>query len=331
VQKIGIMSLGGTITMGQSGEDGALPDLSAEDICAALPQLDEIAEVHCCTIRKVGSPSLNMSDLFYVIDRVNEWRAAGINSFVLLQGTDTLEETAFGLDLMLGQSGVSLVVTAAMRDPKQLGADGFANLLASARVALHPRTADMGVVVVINDEIHAARLIEKRHSFSLRAFQSPNLGPVGWIVESKARYVAAPSRLDIDYQGGRAKVSIPLVRCVFDMDDILVAAVAATDVPAVVIEGVGGGNVSANISGAVEALAQEKHVVICSRTGGGEVLASSYGEAGSAGPLVRAGCINGTTLDGLKARMLLLVLLADGADEARLREIFHRVGQLYLQ
>lgn len=332
MNKLGIISLGGTITMSSKGEAGALPELTAEDLCGALPQLNEMAEIYCATLQSVGSPSLTQEDLFGLADQIDAWHAEGIEAFVIMQGTDTLEETAFAIDLMFSHTNMSIVFTAAMRDPKALGSDGSANLLASARVALHSATSEMGTVVVINDEIHAARLVEKRHAFSLKAFQSPNLGPVGWVVEGRARYVAAPKRLKVDYLGGRTKSNVQLIKCVFDMGpELLDFCLGSTSIDAVVIEGVGGGNVASWLSPQIEKLAQKMPVVICSRTGGGEVLSASYGEQGSAGPLISAGCINGTTLDGLKSRMLLKVLLADGADYHRIRTAFDQAAKLYLQ
>ncbi len=329
---LGILSLGGTITMAPGPEGGVIPELTAEDICSALPQLNQLAHVKSRTLRTIGSPSLTMEDLYSVCDVIVHWhQTEAITSFVILQGTDTLEESAFAIDLMLAHLNLNIVFTAAMRDPHQLGADGFANLLASARVALHAATAEMGVVVVINDEIHAARLVEKRHSFNLRAFQSPNLGAVGWIVEGRARYVSAPSRLHIKYSGGRTSAKVALIRCVFDMDSILLDSLPSLGYDAVVIEGVGGGNVAEALSRSVAKLASQVPTVLVSRTGGGEVLSSSYGEVGSAGGLLRLGCINGTTLDGLKARVMLLVLLADGASLARIRDAFAAMGDLYLQ
>jgi len=318
--------------MSAQAEGGALPELSAEDICRALPQLDRLAEVHCCTLQKIGSPSLSMTDLFALADQIDQWSAEGIGAFVVMQGTDTLEEMAFAIDLMYSHRNLNIVFTAAMRGPSQLGADGSANLLAGARVALHSATAEMGTVVVINDEIHAARLVEKRHAFNLRAFQSPNLGPVGWVVEEKTRYVAAPKRLSVDYGGGRQQAHVELIRCVFDMSPALINFCTESDeVDAVVLEGVGGGNIAHWLVESVIKLARKKPVVICSRTGGGEVLASSYAEAGSAGLLVNDGVFNGTTLDGLKCRILLKVLLADGASNARLSSVFKNVAGLYVQ
>jgi len=329
---LGIISLGGTITMAPSISGGVVPELSAEDICQSLPQLGELATIRCATLRKVGSPSLAMEDMYALKDKIQALhREEGVSHFVVLQGTDTLEECAFAIDLMLAESGLSIVFTAAMRDPHQLGADGFANLLASARVALHAATAQMGTVVVINDEIHTARMVEKRHAFNLRAFQSPNLGPVGWIVEGKARYVAAPNRLQLNYRGGRREAKVALIRAVFDMDAELFELLQTSNYDAFVIEGVGGGNVAERLAPYVAKLAQTKPTVLVSRTGGGEVLSSSYGEVGSAGGLINDGCVNGTTLDGLKARVMLLVLLADGADLERIKDAFAAAGELYLQ
>lgn len=105
--------------------------------------------------------------------------AAGSKGIIVSQGTDTLEEVAFGVSL-LAPRGVPIVFTGAMRDSTQAGADGPANVLGAVRVAASGLTNSMGVVVVINDEIHDAVDVQKTHTTNPAAFRSPNLGPVGW-------------------------------------------------------------------------------------------------------------------------------------------------------
>ena len=121
---------------------------------------------------------------------------------VVTQGTDTLEETAFQLDLMLDVRQ-PVVVTGALRNPALPGADGAANLLAAIRVAADPAATGLGVVVVMNDEVHAARLVSKTHTHKPSAFASPAAGPLGWIAEDRVRIVLRPARTGADRELAR--------------------------------------------------------------------------------------------------------------------------------
>jgi L-asparaginase len=129
-----------------------------------------------------ASPSLTPGNLVDVARTIEEGFASGFDGAVVIQGTDTIEESAFILDLLIGGEK-PVVVTGAMRGADAPGADGPANLLAAARVATAPEARGLGTLAVLNYDIHAARFVQKSHTTLPSAFSSPLVGPLGAVVE----------------------------------------------------------------------------------------------------------------------------------------------------
>ncbi|GAA3086005.1 hypothetical protein GCM10020000_85710 [Streptomyces olivoverticillatus] len=192
------------MTSATVGKAGVTPRLTGADLVAAVPGLDRQAEIEVEDVRQVPGASLTLEDVAAVADCLHKAEAAGVEGMVVTQGTDTLEETAFLLDLLY-RGSVPVVLTGAMRPPQQPGADGPANLLAAVSAASCPAIRELGVVVVFADEIHAARQVRKIHSTSTSAFASPGTGPIGHVVEGAVRLHVTPLRPD----GVSASVSRP--------------------------------------------------------------------------------------------------------------------------
>ena len=158
-----VISLGGTITMTPGSDSGILPTLGAAELLASIPMLAEITEIEAESPLRVASASLTIPDLIAVARRIEAAFAAGADGAVLIQGTDTIEESAFILDLLVA-SDRPVVVTGAMRGADSPGADGPANLLAAVHVAAAPEARGLGTLVVLNYDIHAARFVQKAHT-----------------------------------------------------------------------------------------------------------------------------------------------------------------------
>src|SRR6185437_4013034 len=136
----------------------------------------------------------------------------GSAGIVITQGTDTIEETAFALDL-LWAGHAPIVITGAMRNPSLPGADGPANLLAAVQVAASPTARGLGALVVFNDEIHAARFVSKTHTSKPSAFQSRHTGPIGWLSEGHPVVVSRPvGRFCLDVPSNSEVPPVALVR-----------------------------------------------------------------------------------------------------------------------
>lgn len=176
-RRVVVLGLGGTIAMTADDMGGVLPTLSTGQLIAAVPGLAETGiAVEVEDFRRVPGASLSFDDLTALSAVVRDRFVAGADGVVITQGTDTIEESAYLLDL--AHAGTQpLVVTGAMRNPMLAGADGPANLLAAVQVAASPQTCGLGTVVVVADEIHAASRVRKTHSTSGHTFQSPNGGP----------------------------------------------------------------------------------------------------------------------------------------------------------
>jgi L-asparaginase len=191
---IAVGALGGTICMTADNADaGALPCLSAQQLVTAVPGLADIAQIHAETLLQLPSPSLTLAHVLDSLAWAESMVAAGAAGIVLTQGTDTLEETSFLLDL-LWTHPQPLVVTGAMRTPLAAGADGPANILAAVACAAYGASRGRGVAVVMNNTIHEARWVRKANSMSVETFESPVVGPAGMVLEGMPQYFRPPSR-----------------------------------------------------------------------------------------------------------------------------------------
>src|SRR5690606_469389 len=180
--RVHVLALGGTIAMTGPGGHHITPRLGAEELVRAVPGLADVAEVTSEQLRQVPSAALRLSDLLLAARRVRSALDAGVHGVVITQGTDTLEESAFALDLLL-EPGAPVVVTGAMRSPNAAGPDGPANLLAAAQTAASHAAHGLGVLVVLDEQVHAASTVRKRRRLRPGALGPPDRRPGGWVVD----------------------------------------------------------------------------------------------------------------------------------------------------
>ena len=318
-----VLSLGGTITMLPGDAGGITPTLGAAELVASVPALAEVAEIEAASPFRVASPSLTPGDLVDVAARIEAAFATGIDGAVVIQGTDTIEESAFLLDLLVA-GDKPVVVTGAMRGADAPGADGPANLLAAARVAAAPASRGLGTLVVLNYDIHAARFVQKSHTALPSAFLSPLLGPLGTVIEGQPRYYARIARQPgLSTTAGPPK-AVALLRVAMGDDTRLMAAVADLGYAGAVIEGMGAGHVHADVAPVLGAMARRIPVVLASRAMTGPVFTRTYGYAGAEIDLIGRGLLPTGYLSGLKARLLLGLLLRDSPDRGVIADALSR-------
>jgi L-asparaginase len=325
VGHVAYFALGGTISMTGSHGTDVVARLSGEDLLRELADLP--AEVRVHSPYAVPSASLTFTDVLDVVDRAAKAVADGAVGIVLTQGTDTLEETAFLVDSVWSHD-VPFVLTGAMRNPSLPGADGPANLVAALQVAAHPDAQRRGALVVFADEIHAARHVRKAHSTSTATFVSADLGPLGHVVEGTPRLLAnLPPRRPITgwTRDSLAGTRIALHTATLDDDGGDLEHVSG-GYQGLVLAGFGVGHVPARVVPLLVPLIDEMPVVLTSRTGGGAVLADTYGAPGGERDLRARGVIGGGFVHPYKARVLLRLLVAAGASRDEIADAFAALG-----
>jgi L-asparaginase len=310
-----VLSLGGTITMVPSSKSGITPKLGAAELTASVPALTEVAEIEAHTPFRLPSPSLTPANLITVAQRIEDAFTNGCDGAVVIQGTDTIEETAFILDLLIGND-CPVVVTGAMRGADAPGADGPANLLAAARVAASPEARGLGTLTVLNYDIHAARFVQKSHTTLPSAFASPLVGPIGAVVEGRPRFFAHVKRLPSLPSYGGPPRPVALVKWSMGDDGRLLGAIPGLGYAGVIIEGMGAGHVPADAASLVGELATRMPVVLATRCMTGPVFTQTYGYPGSEIDLIGRGAVPAGFLSGLKARLLLGFALRSGGGQA---------------
>lgn len=305
---------------------GVVPTVGADDLLSAVPGLTDLAAISAETLFKKPGASLTIQDVLAVHAWAESQVTQGADGVVVVQGTDTLEEVAYLLDLLWTHQQ-PLVLTGAMRAPHQLSADGAANIAAAVTVAATPSCRGLGVTVVIDDQIHAARRVAKTDTCASSAFSSGVFGPLGRLHEDRISVanqilrtptVAPPARLD--------PLVVLLESTLGDRGATAQLVLESPLVSGVILAGFGGGHVSAEVAEVVARSAVP--VVVATRAAGGPVLEATYGFPGSERDLIARGAIPSGWLQARKARLLLMLLLGNDLPDAQIRALFAVHGAL---
>lgn len=319
---VAIGAMGGTIAMKPSSPSGAsAPGLEAQDLVDAVPGLSDIVEMRIENICNLPSPSISVGDVLQALDFARRAVADGAVGVVITHGTDTLEETAYLLDLLWDEAA-PIVITGAMRSATAAGAEGPANLLAAVMTAASPQSRGLGVLTCLNDTVHLASRVQKTSSMAVEAFDSPGFGPIGRLVESEFRLLwgLVSPRPDALPEPGTGSIDVAILESALGDDGRLVRAVQAAGFKGIVLSGLGVGHVSPNVADALsEVIKAGVIVVVGSRTAWGGTATNLYGYPGSEADLIGRGAIMTGALSPRKARLLLHVLLSAGYDEDAIR------------
>ncbi|WP_022885457.1 asparaginase [Glaciibacter superstes] len=327
---IAVVSLGGTITMTSAAADGAgvKPSLTAADLLASVPGLEHAAQVTAHTPFTMPGASLTFAELNEALELARKSVDDGHSGVVVVQGTDTIEETAYLFDLYWDREE-PLIVTGAMRAAQVAGADGPANLLASVHTAASPASRGRGVLVVMNDEIHAASRVRKVRSSGTNALATPSFGPLGYIEESIPVFGG-----EIDRAGALAApvpespARVALLETYLGDSGELLDLVVEGGYDGAVVSAFGVGHVSAALAETISRALERIPVVFATRTGSGTTYTQAYGFVGSESDLLARGAIGAGWLDPRKARILLSCVLSESNDRARLSAEFERRGRV---
>jgi len=337
IPRIHILALGGTIATRPDASGAMQMGLGADDLVAAVPALATLADIRAETVSRVGSHSLSFDQIHALAAKI---KGLDVDGVVVTQGTDTLEETGFLLDLLVDHD-IPVVVTAAMRNPALTSPDGPGNLLAAVRVACDPWVRDharaLGVMAVMLDEVYAACEVLKTHPTRLNAFASPQTGPLAALVEDRIVPMSLPVRAPIEAARKRLSAAAngtehPVALLWLGLDEpgyLLQALVDHRDqlgYRGVVLGAMGGGHVPERVASLVVQLAELVPTVVSPRAGGGPLLRQTYGGPSSEIALRKGGLIWGGRLHPLKARVLLETCLRAGLERAAITEIFDAWG-----
>ncbi len=322
--KLSVVFTGGTIAMkADSRRGGIVPALKGRDIVRQVPGLSGLCSIEVIDFGQYPGPHMTPARMMDLSRLVRGYLGRpDISGAVVTHGTDTLEETAYLLDLTLG-SRKPVVVVGAMKDCTELGWDGPANLLGAARTALAPEARGKGVLVFLNDRINSSSEVTKTNTESFETFASPELGPLGWVDDDRVVFYRKPLFREY-YRVGEIEPRVDLFKICAGMDSRFLRYAVDSGSRGLVIEGMGRGNVPpAVVPGIKYAIEKGLPVVLCSRCIGGRVL-DTYAYEGGGRQLRRLGAILGGHLPGQKARIKLMVLLGMGMKPGPIKRAFER-------
>ncbi len=321
-----VLFTGGTISMRiDPGTGAALPALSGQEIVARVSGLKKEARLSLEDYARLPGPHVTPQWMWRLRAHVAELLdRPDVHGVVVTHGTDTLEETAFLLDLTL-DSGKPVVFCGAMRTVSEPGWDGPANLMAAVRTAVHPEAPGRGVLVAVGEEIFGAGEVSKWHTQRLDAFRSAR-GPLAIVDRGVVRFERPPAR-PRTLMPRRLVTDVDLHTMATGVDDRLIRASLARGARGLVVEATGCGNVPPGaLPGLRKAIASRVPVVVVSRCGEGRV-GPAYGYEGGGQMLEAMGAIFGGDLPGPKARIKLMVALGVTSRTAELRALFDQSGR----
>ena len=320
-----ILATGGTIAGSGSGAlDTSYTSgtVTVDKLIAAVPEINKIATIKGEQISNIGSQEMNNEVWFKLANRVNELLTSGkADGIVITHGTDTMEETAYFLNLVV-KSDKPIVMVGAMRNSGSLSADGPLNIYNAVNVAMNKEAAGKGVMVVMNDEIHAAREVTKPNTTAVDTLKSPNSGKIGTVFYGNVKFYMNPVRKHtVNSAFDITKIKeLPRVDIIYshsnDNPDFVNLAVE-NGAKGIINAGMGNGN---PFPSALEALGEAVKagvvVVRDSRVGSGETTLNGEVDDG------KYGFLASDNLNAQKARVLLMLALTQTTDKAKIQELF---------
>lgn len=324
MKNIYVLATGGTIA-GKAASETATTGYQAgaigvEELLQAVPELTQVANLRGETIAAIDSKDMTEAIQLKLVRRVQELLASdAVDGIVITHGTDTMEETAYLLSLII-HSEKPVVLTGSMRPATALSADGPLNLLDAVRVAASDAAQQMGVLIVLNNQIDGARDAMKTNTTAVQTFQSPNFGSLGIVSDGRVKFYRQPLQKKVAELDLQAIAKLPDVRILYSYagdDGALVDAAIQLGAKGIIYAGMGNGSVPAPVEAKLKAAAAHGIVVVRStRSFMGSVVAAepSYQEAGF---------IEGDTLSPQKARILLQLALQAKITPAEIQQWFH--------
>ncbi len=322
--KIVMIFTGGTISMKiDEGNHSVVPALNANEIVSNLFNSDLYRDLEIIEFSEVPSPSITPSLMLQLSSIIKDQLARDtVSGVVVVHGTDTLEETAYFLDVIV-DSEKPIVVTGSMKSSSELGFDGVNNLVSSILVAKSPKSLNKGCLVVMNDSINAASEVTKTNTLTLDTFKSMDYGPLGIVDNKEVIYYRTVNYTKKHLKTDTIENSVHFLKVYSGMDSSLIKLlIYDLHTKGIVLEALGRGNVPpAMLEGIDEAIKLSIPVIITSRCPSGRVL-DTYGYLGGGKDLTNRGCILAPNLNGQKARIKLMIALPTQPTHEQLKRLF---------
>ena len=321
-----ILATGGTIAgAGTAGGYGYTSgQFKVDDLISAVPGLDKLANLTGEQVANIGSQDMNDEVWLKLAKRVNEVLAdASVDGVVITHGTDTMEETAYFLDLVV-KSKKPVVLVGSMRPATAVSADGPANLYNGVATAANEGAKGRGVLVVINDSIHSARNVIKTNTTNVETFSSPTRGPTGFVTAGSISWFERMDKRhttdsEFDIKNANALPRVDIVYAHANMDDTMINAARKSGAKGIVVAGVGDGNMTKAALDALAAAAKEGVLVVRStRLPNGMVMRNAEVDDD------KLGFVASGELGPGKSRVLAQLALMKTSDPKQVQEMFRQ-------
>lgn len=307
--KISLITTGGTIASKEISKGLLKSGAMTGEELAALCKLPDDIEVKIVDIMQKPSMHIDFNSMLEIRNAIiTELKDESVNGIVVTHGTDTLEETAYFLDLTINDKR-PIVVTGSQRSPQDVGTDVYSNLRNSIYVAVNEILHDVGVVVVFNERIYSAKYVKKVHASNLQGFESFGYGYLGIIDNDVVSIYQKPVYKD-NYSLKKDIPRVDIIKCYSGADGTFIDASVNAGAKGIVLEGVGRGQVSPYMMDSIKRAINSGVVVVVTTSAEEGKVYPSYSYLGSAYDLQQNGVILGEDYDSKKARIKLAVLLA---------------------
>lgn len=326
MKKIMVVFCGGTFSMViDKKTGGAVPHFHGEDLLKMIPGANDLADISLYDFGMYPGPHMTPEKMLELSLKIKEIiNRDDIDGVIVTHGTDTLEETAYLLDLTI-KTPKPIVVIGAMKTSSEPDWDGPKNLTDAIKIINNPNSSNMGVLVCLNGEINAASEVTKTHTEDLETFHSLDFGALGMVDRDYVIFNRAPRKLET-VQSDSINPNVDLIKVYAGMDDKFLKFSADSGAEGIVVEALGVGNVPPPVfEGIVYARKKGIPIVLVSRCPSGETL-DVYSYPGAGKWIRKEGVIFANYLNGQKARIKLMLCLGLTKDEKQLREIIEEIN-----
>lgn len=324
-KKVVVLATGGTIAMKYDPvKNGLMPACTGEDLAAAVPGLDKVAPLEFIQFSNIASPAMTPQTMWDLHLKLEEVLARDdVAGAIVTHGTDTLEETSYFLDL-LHASDKPVVMTAAMRGADEASPDGPMNIYCAVKTAAGKEACGMGVLVCMNETLHAAAEVTKTHSANPATFESPWWGPVGYVDVDRVVIRRKPVNT-VRFAPKALNARVDVVKAMTGSTRDYIDFAVSQGCKGIVIEGFGRGNIPpAMVPGIEDAVKAGIAVILTTRTPGGRVL-DVYGYPGSVTDTRRVGAAMSGEISAAKARLKLMIALSEHPELSSNRDALEKL------